>query len=221
MKKIAVFLALLSSLTWADMVQNQRVLGAANALKSFFHSDFISKQTSKFQKDIKAIAIIPATKKAGLFITGHDGNGIFAMKNDEGQWGNPLFINLKGAGLSLGAGFTSSDLIILFQTTRSFEKILSDQDNLEFSAGITGVKGVRYGFGTDLPEISAWMVNPAKTTGVEVELIGVNVTRLSINEQDNIDFYGRIYEYEDILNGSAKGNKYAQALKKTLKEHFE
>src|SRR5262245_25423277 len=41
-----------------------------------------------------AVAVVPAVIKVGLGIGGRRGKGVLVVRKDDGQWSNPVFVNL-------------------------------------------------------------------------------------------------------------------------------
>ncbi|CZE48925.1 lipid-binding SYLF domain-containing protein [Campylobacter geochelonis] len=198
----------------ADVIQNQEVYAAANVVKSF-GCDANQTLSEKYIKNAKAVAILTDVTRSSFLVSTQQGKGVFSMKDEHGNWSSPILIKYKGFGAGLQAGYESSDMILLFQTSKSFKELFDGEDTLELNAGVSLVEGARAGVATDLPEVSAWIVKPGKVSGVYLG-VSVDFGRLTIDDQATNDYYERIYDYEDILNDSPKDSKYTRALKQTL-----
>lgn len=202
----------------ADIVQNQQVYATSNVIKAFA-CDNNQSIPANYIKNAKAVAILTDVKRAGVIVSAQIGDGVFSMKDEYGNWSAPLFIKYKGFGVGLQAGYESSDVVVLFQTSKSFQDIFTGLDTLEANAGISLGSGSKIGNATDLPDVSAWMITPGKVTGIYFGAT-FDVGKLSVNDQATNDYYGRIYDYEDILNDSPKVTKYTKIFKKTLAEYL-
>ncbi len=214
--KVTLGLLVMFQFGLADLTQNQKVRTALNILDSFGRGN-----KSYNLKDIKAIAIIPNMTKGGVIITGHSGSGIFVARNDDNEWSSPVFIDYRGAGVGVQAGYQSSDLILLFKSSRSYDGLVNGKGSIDVSADASFFKsGVKTGVMTDLPEISAWATTPADNSGLFVG-VSMNVSNIVVNNQDTNDYYERIYNIEDIYNNSPKESRYTQKLKEVILKYFD
>lgn len=66
-----------------------------------------------------AIAVFPDVVKAALGIGGASGDGVFIIKQQDGTWGAPSFITLRGASLGAQIGAEISDVVLVFMTPGS------------------------------------------------------------------------------------------------------
>ncbi len=215
----------LATSSFADLKQDQMVSTSVQILK-IFNQDYNGsnphfKLPKRFTRDrIKAIAIIPDLVKSGLLASGLEGEGIFCLRNNDGSWSDPLFIKIKGFGLGVQAGYQSSDAILLFDNTRSYTGLFDGTDTISIGAdaAIAGGKGKRYN--TDAPKIAANILGLGRSNGF---FMGVSVenSRISIADQNNIDYYRRIYLTKDIINGSPRDSKLTKTLKRTLAHTFK
>ncbi|AQW81726.1 hypothetical membrane protein (DUF500 domain) [Campylobacter pinnipediorum subsp. pinnipediorum] len=201
----------------ADVIQNQNIKTAINILNDFANS----KQNSLKKGDIKAIAIVPSVSKIGLLASVSKSEGIFIAKNDNGEWSNPFFINYTSGGFGPQIGITSSDLIIFFKSSRSYDKLFTDnEDTISLNFEVAAMdKGIRDGISTDFPELSAYMLIKGNSSGWFIGS-SLDVARMSINRQNLNDYYERMYTYEDILNNSPKESKYTLKLKEIASKFF-
>ncbi len=221
MKKILTFISLISltlGLVSADIVQNQKVYAAANIIKAFA-CDNNRSVNYHYVKEAKAVAIIPNSVRFGAVASLNSGDGIFVMKDFDGKWSSPAFIKYRGIGIGVQAGLESGDLVLIFQTSKSFMNLFNGMDTLEFNAGITPVKGGTVGFVTDLPEVSAWIVKNGPTSGVYFGAT-IDINKLSIDQASTNDYYEKLIDIQDILNNSLKDSKYTKMLKDTMDKYF-
>ena len=202
----------------ADVSANQEVIAATNVVKSFAHDKNFGASVQSI-KNAKAVAILTDVKRLAAGASIQYGDGIFSVKDENGEWSAPIFIKYRGFGAGVQAGYETSDIVMLFQTTKSYQDIFNGMETLEVNAGATVVEGYRSGAATDFPDISAWMVSPGEQTGL---FVGASIDRAKIVIDDQLtnDYYGRIYDYEDILNDSPKASKYTKNLKETLTKYI-
>jgi lipid-binding SYLF domain-containing protein len=92
-------------------------------------------------QDAKGVAIVPHVLKAGFLVGGRYGRGVVLLRQRDGSWSNPVFITLAGGGLGFQAGVQSTDVILVFKTTRGLDRILSGRDELTLGADIAVAAG--------------------------------------------------------------------------------
>jgi lipid-binding SYLF domain-containing protein len=100
--------------------------------------------TKKVFKDAECVAVIPAVKKAALGIGGTYGRGAIVCRKDNGKgpWGPPSMIALSGGSIGLQLGGTSTDVVMLFMTPETVQKLLKEKVTLGADASAAaGPKG--------------------------------------------------------------------------------
>lgn len=212
----SVFLA--ATGLFAEITQNQMVdtsIGIIKALKA----DKTANLDFKYLKNAKAIAVIPNTTKSAFLLSAHVGKGIFSMKTRDGSWSPPVFINFKGFGAGLQAGYSSTDLILFFMTNKSFDGIFDGKCTIDTTADVSLGKGYKSAVLTDVPELSSHVIAFGKSSGLFMGASLENST-INIDDRNTNDYYERLYKYEDILNGSPKESVHTADLKAYLAENF-
>lgn len=218
MKKIILVAMLLVGFLRADIIQDQKVYAASNILLDFATSKNINPKLRNMRY-VRAIAVIPGLKKGGAVLTFQGGKGIFMMKNHDKTWSSPLFFDYKGSGIGLQLGYESSDVVMLFYTSRSFKNFFESQITLESNANATFINGKKVGYENEMGEFATYVRSSAKSKGA---FIGVSLdsAMIRINDQDTNDYYDRMYEYEDIINNSPKESTQTKALKRILVQYY-
>jgi lipid-binding SYLF domain-containing protein len=151
-----------------------------------------------------AIAVIPDTLKAGLFIGGRRGHGLLAMKSPDGTWSAPSFIKLTGGSIGLQAGVQSSDIVLVFNSPRGLDGIVNGEFTLGADAGVAaGPVGRTAAVATD-GELKAeiWSWSRARGLFAGVALDGAV---LSIDDEANVAAYGAGTTPRMIFEGRARG----------------
>ncbi len=92
-------------------------------------------------KDAQGVAIFPGVIKAGFIIGGRYGRGVFLVREMGNSWGPPLFLTITGGSLGFQAGAQSTDLILLFKTKPSVERILKGKDKITLGADLAVAAG--------------------------------------------------------------------------------
>jgi lipid-binding SYLF domain-containing protein len=80
--------------------------------------------------DAQGIAIIPRVIKAGFVIGGKAGHGVVMSKNPDGTWGGPAFVEIGGVSAGLQAGVQSTDLVLVFKTRASLDRVLRGKEKV-------------------------------------------------------------------------------------------
>jgi lipid-binding SYLF domain-containing protein len=92
-------------------------------------------------KDAQGVAIFPGVFKAGFIFGGRFGRGVFLVRELDNSWGPPLFLTITGGSFGLQAGAQSTDLILLFKTRASVDRILKGKDKLTLGADVAVAAG--------------------------------------------------------------------------------
>jgi len=92
-------------------------------------------------QDAKGVAILPHVLKAGFLVGGRYGRGVILLRQRDGSWSNPVFITLAGGGVGFQAGVQSTDVVLVFKTTKGLDRILSGRDNLTLGADVAVAAG--------------------------------------------------------------------------------
>ena len=80
------------------------------------------------------VAIIPKVIKAGFVFGGRGGHGVVIPRDLNGNWGEPVFVNIGGASVGFQAGVESTDVVLVFRTRNSLDRILEGKNKLTLGA---------------------------------------------------------------------------------------
>ncbi len=92
-------------------------------------------------KDAQGVAIFPGVIKASFIFGGRFGRGVFLVREMGNSWGPPLFVTITGGSFGLQAGAQSTDLILLFKTRASVDRILKGKDKVTLGADLAVAAG--------------------------------------------------------------------------------
>lgn len=84
--------------------------------------------------DARGVAIIPNVIKAGLIFGGRGGHGVLLVRDRNGVWGEPVFINLGGASVGAQAGVEATDVVLVFRTQRGLDRLLEGKHKVTLGA---------------------------------------------------------------------------------------
>lgn len=151
-----------------------------------------------------AIAVIPDTIKAGLFIGGRRGHGLISVKSADGTWSAPGFITLTGGSIGLQAGIQSSDVVLVFNSPRGLDGIVNGDFTLGADAGVAaGPVGRNAAVATD-GELKAEIWSWSRARGLFAG-IALDGARLSMDDRSNVAVYGSGTTPRMIFEGRAQG----------------
>lgn len=84
--------------------------------------------------DAQGIAIISHTIKAGFVIGGRAGHGLILTRDRNGAWSGVTFVDLGGASVGFQAGVESADVVLVFRTRHSLDRVLSGKSKFTLGA---------------------------------------------------------------------------------------
>ena len=202
---IVVFSLVLSGVSMAGSNEERKVEIAAEIL-----TDIMSIPEKEIPpsllKNAHGIAIIPGVIKAAFVVGGRFGKGIVSIRTKEGGWSNPAFLTLGGGSIGWQIGAQSTDIILVFKSSKSIESMGSGKFTLGADASIAaGPVGRHVEAGTDIllkAEIYSYSRSRGLFAGVSLE-----GAILHIDNDSNAAFYGK----EDITTDDIFSNKQIKA----------
>ena len=112
------------------------------------------------------IAVVPDVTKIAFFFGGRRGNGVLVARDPNGHFSDPVFVNLTGGSFGFQWGVQSTDVILVFTTKRSIDRIASGQLTLGADASVAaGPVGRAASAGTD-PTLSAEVYSYSRSRGL-------------------------------------------------------
>jgi lipid-binding SYLF domain-containing protein len=81
-----------------------------------------------------AVAIIPDLIKLGFVIGGRHGRGVLLVREPNGCWSNPVFVTLTGGSIGWQAGAQATDVILVFRTRKSVDRVLQGRNTFTLGA---------------------------------------------------------------------------------------
>ncbi len=146
-----------------------------------------------------AVAVIPKTYKAGFLIGGEFGRGVLCVKDDNGIYGNPIFITLGGLSFGFQIGASSNDLVLAFKTKKSIDGLISSKLTLGVDASVAaGDEGRSAAFNSDIflqSEVYTYSRSKGLYAGLSLE-----GSVLGVDELANEMYYGAPTSPTDIIN---------------------
>ncbi|MFO0810406.1 MAG: lipid-binding SYLF domain-containing protein [Gemmataceae bacterium] len=102
--------------------------------------------------DAQGVAIIPNVIKAGFVVGGRGGRGVVFARNANGSWDGPIFVSIGGASVGFQVGVQSTDVVLVFKSRKSLDRIIAGRDKLTLGADAAvaaGPVGRQASAGTD------------------------------------------------------------------------
>ncbi|MDB5305952.1 MAG: hypothetical protein JWO38_154 [Gemmataceae bacterium] len=84
--------------------------------------------------DAQGVAIIPRVVKAGFMFAGRGGHGVVLVRDKNGAWGDPVFVNLGGGSVGFQAGVDSTDVVLVFRNRRGLDRLLEGKGKVALGA---------------------------------------------------------------------------------------
>ena len=199
----ALALALLPSFAGAeDDAQSRRLEQASEILREFAAIPENAIPPALLERAY-GVAIIPSVVKVGFIIGARRGRGVLVVRHDNGQWSNPAFVTLTGGSLGWQIGGQSTDVILVFKSSRSIEGITSGKFTLGADASVAaGPVGRQTGAATDITlgaEVYSYSRNRGLFAGVAFE-----GAALQIDDEAARSFYSNeAITADDVLHDPA------------------
>jgi lipid-binding SYLF domain-containing protein len=152
------------------------------------------------------IAVVPDVTKVAFFFGARRGNGVLVARDANGHFSDPIFVNLTGGSIGFQWGVQSTDVILVFTTKRSIDRIASGQLTLGADASVAaGPVGRTASAGTN-PTLTAEVYSYSRSRGL---FIGVALDGSALTIDDNADarFYDKgVVNAYDIINQTVTTN---------------
>ncbi len=144
------------------------------------------------------IAVIPGVVKGGLGIGGRFGRGVLVVRDKDGRFTNPAFVNLTGGSFGWQIGVQSIDVVLVFTTRAGIEGITDGQLTLGADASVAaGPVGRQASASTD-PSFSKEVYSYSRTRGLFAG-VALDGSAITIDRKANARFYNQRVTASDIF----------------------
>jgi lipid-binding SYLF domain-containing protein len=92
-------------------------------------------------KEAQGVAIFPGVLKAGFLVGGRFGHGVLLVREKDDSWGPPTFLRIRGGSFGFQVGAQSTDLILLFKTKDSVDRIFKGKRKVTLGADLAVAAG--------------------------------------------------------------------------------
>ncbi|MBC7364722.1 MAG: lipid-binding SYLF domain-containing protein [Candidatus Aminicenantes bacterium] len=172
---------------------------------------------AKLLEKTEGIAIFPGVVKAAWGIGGQYGRGIVLVRQKDGSWSNPLFIQLIGGSIGWQIGMQKADLVLVFKNRRGVENLASNKITLGADMSVSaGPVGRSAEASTDI-EMEAEIYSYSKSKGLFAG-ISLKGGTLRVDREANAAFYGKDLTASAILYDKLPVSEVVKKLHATLNE---
>jgi lipid-binding SYLF domain-containing protein len=121
-------------------------------------------------RSASAVAIVPDLIKLGFVLGARHGRGVLLVRQPDGSWSNPVFVTLTGGSIGWQVGASATDVVLVFRTRRSVDRILQGRDKFTLGADAAiaaGPVGRQAEASTDL-QLKAEILSYSRSRGLFV-----------------------------------------------------
>jgi lipid-binding SYLF domain-containing protein len=135
------------------------------------------------------IVVVPSVVKVALTLGGRGGTGVLAVRNPDGTWSPPVFVDLGGINVGFQFGVQSTDLVLVLMSRESVEGIAGGKVTLGADASVAaGPLGRSSAAATDAT-LSAQVLSYSRSSGLFAG-VALDGTVIAIDKRANESFYG-------------------------------
>jgi len=135
------------------------------------------------------IVVVPRVIKGALIIGGRGGKGVFAIRNLDGSWSNPVFITLAGVNVGFQWGVQSTDVVLVLMSRKSIEGIADGKVTLGADASVAAGPLGRTAAATTDATLNAQVLSYSRSEGMFAG-VALDGSALSIDDRANETAYG-------------------------------
>lgn len=197
---IALVMAVTATHVHAQAREQGRLLMATEVLQEIRTSrdQFIP---DRLLERAYGIVVVPSVTKVAFIAGGRWGKGVMVVRDQNGNFTNPVFITLAGASVGWQWGGQSSDIVLVFTTRAGIEGITGGKLTLGADASVAaGPVGRTASAATD-QNFAAEVYSYSRSRGLFAG-IALDGTSLSVDNKANAEYYRKKgVKASDIING--------------------
>jgi SH3 domain-containing YSC84-like protein 1 len=155
-------------------------------------------------KQAEGIVIIPSVIKAGFVVAGNHGKGIAMVREEDGTWSLPAFVNITGGSVGFQVGVKATDVILIFKRKQSLYELQNSDFTLGADASIAAGPVGRTASASTNIKFEAEILSYSRSRGV---FAGVSFegSVLDVNNKSNETFYWKTdVSVDDIYNNNVE-----------------
>lgn len=137
-----------------------------------------------------AVAVVPNVIKVSLVLGGRRGSGTMVIRQADGSWSNPVFINLTGGSFGFQWGVQSTDVMLVFTSKASVEGLVGGKVTLGADASVAaGPVGRQTSAATDVG-LNAQVYSYSRSKGLFIG-VALDGSAITIDSSANEAYYGK------------------------------
>ena len=182
-----------------DLIDVQELVDESRLTFARFVEDPNMAWLRRHAKDAQAIFIAPEIVRIGYFMGAAHGKGILVVKDEQtGQWSDPAFFTLIGAGVGLQIGIARAEVVALVMTKQGIESFIGSRLFLGTGATLAvGPMGRAVGSATT-PTLGVDIISFAKVGGGFAG-VALDGTVLFSDDEAGALYYGAPIQTTDLL----------------------
>ena len=212
---LAIILTLTAgvSRTFAQGKEEDKIRAAVTVLDDF--SGMEESIPAQLVEISKGIIIVPKLINAGLMVGGKHGKGIAMVKNQNGEWSDPVFVTITGGSVGAQIGVQAVDLVLIFKSSKTLTEIGKGSFTLGGDLSVAaGPLGRSSSASTDY-KLEAEVYSYSRSKGLFAG-VTINGAALSVDAKANSAFYGNSDSANTIFKSSKVSSKPVADLKDKL-----
>jgi lipid-binding SYLF domain-containing protein len=223
MKKIFALICLSFMLTSAAFAASTResLQNRIDAAKAVM-DEIMKAQDRSIPMDIlqhaTCVAVVPGMVKGAFVFGGHYGQGVVTCRTGQG-WSAPVFIRMAGGSFGFQIGGQSTDLVLVAMNDRGMQDLLKSKFKIGGDASAAAGPVGRAGQASTDWKMSAELLSYSRNKGIFAG-IDLDGTSVSQNKEDTELYFGKAYNFEQILKGSVPVPEDAVEFVKTVAQYF-
>ena len=187
--QLAALLLFVAMPVLAGEVEDKRANEASQVLSEILRIPEESIPTNLLE-EAQAIAVIPDVLKVGFVVGGRHGRGLIAIRGSDGTWSHPSFITLTGGSVGFQAGVQSTDVVLVFRTTRGVDSIVNGKFTLGADASVAAGPVGRTAQASTDEQLKASIYSYSRARGLFAG-VALDGTRIGIDNKSNQAVYGK------------------------------
>lgn len=164
------------------------------------------------------VAVVPSMKKAAFGIGAQYGQGIVTCRTGHG-WSAPVFIRLAGGSFGFQIGAQGTDLVLVAMNQQGMQALLKSKFKIGGDASAAAGPIGRDAQANTSANMNAELLTYSRSKGIFAG-IDLDGTSVSQNQGDTDAYYGRHYDYNQILDGSVAVPAAARPFVRTVARYF-
>jgi lipid-binding SYLF domain-containing protein len=154
----------------------------------------------------EGMAVIPHVVKAALGIGGRWGKGLLSVRNENGSWSHPVFIDLAGGSFGFQIGGQATDIVLVFTDRKGVDALIDSKLKLGADASVAaGPVGRTASAGTDI-ELESAVYSYSRSKGLFAG-VALDGAVISVDKDANHKVYGRQLSEKEILETRKASSK--------------